>query len=140
MDKRIESLDPKSSLIFATGPFTGSPVPMVSRCAVCGISPLTGIWGEATTGGIFPVRLKSSGYDGILIIGKAANPVYLRIINGKAEIRDAADVWGRDAYETQDILTKAFKDTRVSISCIGSAGEKLLRHACIMNAGCPYGL
>ncbi len=135
VDKRIESLDPQSSMIFATGPFTGSPVPMVSRCAVCGISPLTGIWGEATTGGIFPVRLKSSGYDGIFIVGKAANPVYLSVINGKAEIRDAEAVWGRDAYETQDVLTKGFKDTRVSISCIGRAGEKLLKNACIMNDG-----
>ena len=135
VDKGVKPLDPQNHLVFATGPFTGSPIPMVSRSAVCGISPATGIWGEATTGGFFPVRLKSSGYDGIFIVGRAAKPVYLSIINGKAEIKDAKEVWGKDVYETQGILKRHGKETNTSVSCIGGAGEKLLRYACIMNDG-----
>ena len=54
MKKRTDPLAPENPLIFSTGPFTGTPLPMVSRYAVGGISPLTGFWGEATSGGRFP--------------------------------------------------------------------------------------
>ena len=67
----MDPLSPENPIIFNTGPFTGSNVPMVSRAAICGISPGTGLWGEATTGGKFPMRLKGTGYDGIIITGKA---------------------------------------------------------------------
>ena len=78
----MDPLAPENPLVFATGPFTGSNVPMVSRIAVCGISPGTGLWGEATTGGKFPVRMKGTGYDGILITGKSEKPVYLYVNQG----------------------------------------------------------
>ena len=67
----MDPLAPENPLVFAVGPFTGTTIPMVSRSAVCGISPLTGIWGEATTGGVFPFRLKAAGFEGIFITGKA---------------------------------------------------------------------
>jgi aldehyde:ferredoxin oxidoreductase len=50
-------LSPENPMVMATGPFTGSPIPMVSRYVVAGLSPLTGFWGEATSGGVFPFRL-----------------------------------------------------------------------------------
>ena len=79
-------LSPENPIVMATGPFTGSPLPMVSRYAVAGISPLTGFWGEATSGGVFPFRLKGSGWDGIIVVGKAERPVYLYLKNGQAII------------------------------------------------------
>lgn len=133
VDKKANPLDPQKPLIFATGPFTGSTIPMVSRSAVCGISPATGIWGEATTGGVFPVRLKASGYDGIFVVGRGPKPVYLSIVDGKAEIKDASHIWGENANETREILMRELKGPNVSVSCIGGAGERLLRYACIMN-------
>ena len=135
VDKEVKPLDPQNHLVFATGPFAGSPIPMVSRSTVCGIAPATGIWGEASTGGFFPARLKSSGYDGIFIIGRAVKPVYISVVDGKAEIKDAKKIWGKDAYTTQAILKNKVEDTNTSISCIGEAGEKQLRYACIMHDG-----
>ena len=130
-----DPLAPEAPLVFASGPLTGSALPMVSRSAVCGISPATGIWGEATTGGTFPVRLKASGFDGIFSTGRARKPVYLYIKDGRAEIRDAANLWGKDSYETQDSLKNTLKEKGLSISCIGKAGEHQVRYACIMNDG-----
>ena len=75
--KGMDPLSPESPLIFSTGPLTATSFPMVSRYAVSGISPLTGYWGEATSGGKFPFRLKESGFDGIFITGRAKKPVYL---------------------------------------------------------------
>jgi aldehyde:ferredoxin oxidoreductase len=129
----MDPLAPESPLIFSTGPFTGSSIPMVSRYAVCGISPLTGYWGEATSGGAFPFRLKQAGYDGIFITGKAEKPVYLFMDNGKAELRDASDLWGRDIYETQAKLKAAIGQTGLGMACIGPAGENLAKTAGIMN-------
>jgi len=119
VDKSRDPLAADSPLVFAAGPFTGSNIPMVSRSAVCGISPLTGIWGESTTGGVFPVRLKNAGFDGIYITGKSKKPVYLYIKNGKAELRDATRLWGNDIYQTQEILKNELKETGLGISCIG---------------------
>lgn len=129
----MDPLSPASPLVFATGPLTGTPVPMVSRYAVCGISPLTGYWGEATSGGQFPFRLKASGYDGILVTGKADTPVYLQVNAGLAEIKDASHLWGKDIYQTQQTLKQELGDTALSVACIGQAGERLIKHACVMN-------
>ena len=129
----IDPLAPENPMVMATGPFTGTPIPMVSRYAVAGISPLTGFWGEATSGGVFPFRLKGSGWDGIIVTGKADGPVYLYLKDGQAEIKDAAALWGKASYETQKIIKDELAGAKVSVACIGPAGEKLIKYACIMN-------
>jgi aldehyde:ferredoxin oxidoreductase len=134
---RIQSdTDPLSAenpLVMATGPFTGTPIPMVSRYAIGGISPLTGFWGEATSGGVFPFRLKGSGWDGIIVSGKADKPVYLHLKDDHAEIRDAKNIWGKDTYDTQKSIKQELQDDKISVACIGPAGEKLIKYACVMN-------
>lgn len=133
VQKGMDPLAPESPLIFATGPFTGTSIPMVSRYAVCGISPLTGYWGEATSGGAFPFRLKQSGYDGLFITGRADKPVYLDLDQGTAEIHEATDLWGKDIYETQRLLKAAIGKPALGMACIGPAGERMARTAGIMN-------
>lgn len=129
----MDPLGPSSPLIFAAGPFTGTSIPMVSRSSVSGISPYTGIWGEATTGGTFPFALKNSGYDGVYIVGKAKKPVYLFINDGKTEIREASHLWGKDTYATQQVIKDELKGVRHHVSCIGKGGENLVPYACIIN-------
>lgn len=128
----MNPLAPENPLVFATGPFIGSNIPMVSRAAICGIAPGSGLWGEATTGGNFPFRLKGTGYDGILITGKAAKPVYLFVKGGKAEFKDASHLWGKNTYETQEMIDKEVGE-KASTACIGMGGEKLIKFAGIMN-------
>ncbi len=128
----MDPLSAEAPLVFASGPFNGTNVPMVSRATICGIAPGTGLWGEATTGGQFPTRLKGSGFDGLLITGRAEKPVYLYVKDGKAEIRDAVHLWGKDSYETQEIIAKEVED-KSSTACIGAGGEKGIRFAGIMN-------
>jgi aldehyde:ferredoxin oxidoreductase len=131
--KGMDPLAPESPLVFATGPFTLTSIPMVSRYAVAGISPLTGWWGEATSGGVFPFRLKGAGYDGIFITGKAAEPVYLLLEKGMVILKDAAHLWGKDTYETQDMIKEELGQTGLGIALIGVAGEKMVKTAGIMN-------
>jgi aldehyde:ferredoxin oxidoreductase len=69
-----------------------------------GKSPLTGGWGDANCGGHFGPYLKFAGFDAVFLTGISEKPVYLLIDNGKVEIKEAAHVWGKDTYQSEDIL------------------------------------
>ena len=125
---------PENELVFMTGPVTGTALPKSSRYIVAGISPATGIWGQAHSGGRFADELRHAGIDGIVVRGQSSKPVYLWINNGKAELRDAAHVWGKDTWEVSDILQRE-TDVKASVACIGVSGEKLVKIAGIMNDG-----
>ncbi len=128
----VDPLGPENILGFMTGPLTGTPAVMGSRYAVVGKSPLTGGWGNASSGGDFAPYLKFAGYDGVFFTGISEKPVYLFIDNGKAELRNAAHLWGKDSIETEDILKNELGE-EVRVASIGPAGEKTSLIACITN-------
>jgi aldehyde:ferredoxin oxidoreductase len=120
----IDPLGPDNILGILTGPLTGTKAISGTRFTVVGKSPLTECWGDANSGGCFSAYLKFSGYDGLFFTGISEKPVYLYINNGKAQLRDAAHLWGKDTYQTEDILKSELgKDT--AVACIGQSGEKL---------------
>jgi aldehyde:ferredoxin oxidoreductase len=128
----VDALGPEALMGFVTGPLTGTPAPIGSRYTVVGKSPLTGTWGDANSGGDFGPHLKFAGYDAVFFRGVADRPVYLDINEGKAALRDAEHLWGKDSHETEEMLKAELgKDTRVA--CIGPAGEKLSLISCVMN-------
>jgi aldehyde:ferredoxin oxidoreductase len=98
---------------------------------VVGKSPLTGTWGDSSSGGNFGPYLRFAGYDAVFFTGLSEKPVYLLIDNGKAEIRDADRLWGKDTHETEDIL-KQEHGNQVEVACIGPSGEKVSLIAAIM--------
>ena len=127
----VDPLGPENTLGFTTGPFTGTLVPTAARYTAVGKSPLTGGWGEAHSGGSFGPYLKFSGFDAVFFTGISPKPVYLLIDNGKAQLKDAGYLWGKDTYETEDTLEAEYgKQSRVA--CIGPAGEQLTLIAGIM--------
>jgi aldehyde:ferredoxin oxidoreductase len=128
-----DPLGPENKLIFASGPFSGTSIPCASRMAVTAKSPLTHAVGVSLTGGYFPVELKFAGYDVLIIEGKAENPTYLWIKDGKALFRSAQKLWGMKTTDCQQIIKNELSDQNVRIACIGPAGEKLSRMACIIN-------
>ena len=132
MKAGADALGPDNILGFMTGPFTGTQAISGTRFTVVGKSPLTGGWGDANSGGYFGAYLKFAGYDGVFFTGIAKKPVYLYIDNGKAELKDASNLWGKDTYETEDIIKAELgKDTQ--IACIGPGGEKLARIAGVVH-------
>ncbi len=132
MKAGTDPLGPDSILGVMTGPFTGTDAISGTRFTIFGKSPLTGGWGDANSGGYFGAYIRFSGYDGILFTGISKKPVYLFIDSGKAELRDASHLWGKDTYETEDILKEELGDD-VAIICIGPSGEKLSLVSCIMH-------
>lgn len=133
----VEPFDPENRLIFTTGPLTGTSIPGSGTYAVSSRSPLTGLAGIAHANGFFGARLKYSGYDGIIFQGASEEWVYLLISEGKAELRDAGDLCGKDTWETEEILHQRHgegkMDVRTSVASIGPAGEKLVRFSGIFS-------
>jgi aldehyde:ferredoxin oxidoreductase len=127
----VDPLGPDNTLGFVTGVLTGTDAMGGSRYVVVGKSPTTGGWGDANCGGNIGPYLKFAGYDAVFFTGISAKPVYLYIDNGKAELRDASQLWGKDTFETEDILRGELgKD--VEVACIGPLGEKVSLIAAVM--------
>jgi aldehyde:ferredoxin oxidoreductase len=127
-----DPLGKDNRLIFMTGPLTGTASPSAARYSVVTKSPLTGIWGQANSGGSFGPDMKKSGYDGIIFQGISEKPVLLVITDGSAELRDAGHLWGKIVPETEDRLKEEL-GTHYTISSIGPGGENLVKYAAIMN-------
>ncbi len=131
--KGADPLGPENVLIFAPGVLTGAPVPGAGRHSVGAKSPLTGGFGESESGGFWGAELKRAGWDGIVVHGAAAAPVYLWINEDKVEIRDASHLWGKITGDVQDAVLAEVGDARARVATIGPAGENLVRFACIAN-------
>jgi aldehyde:ferredoxin oxidoreductase len=135
----IAPMDPQSPLFIMTGPLVGTSFPGSSRFVMCSRSPLTGIWGEAASGGTFGADLKKAGLDGITITGKADRPVHIFIEDGKVSVENAGDVWGMDTYETIDALKEKYAEGRpVKVLAIGPAGENQVKFAAVSNDKAHY--
>src|SRR5512136_961129 len=101
LEDGTDPLGPENPLFFLTGPLVGTSMTSAGRYSVCARSPLTGIWGEANSGGFFGPELRYAGYDGVLITGRAEQPVWLSILEGQPELHPASNLWGNDIYSTQ---------------------------------------
>ena len=133
VDGATDPLGPDNVLIFMTGPLVGTPMPSAGRCSVCALSPLTRIWGESNTGGFFGPELRFAGYDGIIVTGRAEKPVWLSIVEGRAELRDGAGLWGSDSYAAQERVRETLGEPKARVACIGAAGERRVKMAAVMN-------
>jgi aldehyde:ferredoxin oxidoreductase len=123
---------PDNKLIFAAGPLSGTAAPTGGRYEVSCKSPLTGTITGANSGGEWAAYLRRAGIEVIVFEGKAKKPMYLQITDGKTELKSAEKLWGLDTHKTTDALQQELgKEYRVA--CIGPAGEKLVKIACVIN-------
>ena len=99
MKPKVNAFSPENILGFVTGPLTGTSAVCSGRFAAVAKSPLTGTWGDANCGGDFGPKLKFAGYDAVFFFGIARQPLYLLIEEGKAELKDASDLWSKDCLE-----------------------------------------
>lgn len=128
----VQPFDPENKVIFTAGPLNGTGAVQASKGCIAGKSP---VWYPVhsftygTTGNFSPM-MKRAGFDAIIIEGKADHPVYLWIYNGRCEIRDAWDLWGKTTRNTRALLYKKH-NKHVVTATIGPAGENLVVSACV---------
>ena len=133
MPAHTDPFAPENVLVIANGLLTGSPVSTATRYVVAARSPLTGGYGESEAGGFWGPELKMAGFEAIIIKGKSAEPVYLWIQDGKAELRSAKHLWGKTPLDVQTDIRSELGDDKIRVLQIGPAGENLVRYACITN-------
>ena len=136
MTPEVDPYSPDAPLLFLVGPLTGTSGPTTGRFVVCGKGAATGLWAESNIGGFWGPELRMAGYDGLWITGRSPDPVYLWIHRGGVEVRSAAHLWGKDTYETQDLVRDEVEEKRARVCVIGPAGENRVRFASIM---CDHG-
>jgi len=123
MPKGADALGPDNVLTLMCGVTTGAAISGQSRINANAKSPISGGIGDSQGGGYFPAELKFAGFDGIVIKGRSSKPVYLSIIEGKPELRDASHLMGKITGEVDEILKKELNDNKIEILQHGPAAE-----------------
>ena len=121
----VDTLAPENAIIIGAGPFSGTIIPGASELLITTKFPINGAFATGSGGGRMPHMLKTCGYDNVVITGRAARPVYLKVLDDDVELCDAADIWGKDCVETDDVLRRRHEPC--SIVPIGPAGENLVK-------------
>ncbi|OLD31603.1 MAG: hypothetical protein AUI49_05425, partial [Candidatus Rokubacteria bacterium 13_1_40CM_2_68_13] len=124
----VDAFDPANAIVFSVGPITDTTVPGNSRACVAAKSPLTNLFFDSTFGGRFPATLKRTGFDAVIITGRAAGPGYLVVTEQGAELKAADDLRGRTTRDTVQALVAA-EGTDADAIAIGPAGERRVRFA-----------
>ncbi len=131
----VKPTDSEAPLLFMTGPLAGTSAPSSSNLAIVSLNHNTP-YAVATghTHGYWAAYLRHAGYDGIIFTGRADQPVYLWIDDDRVEIRDAAPYWGKDTRDTERLIKRELGDEeKISVACIGPAGEAMLHGASVKN-------
>jgi aldehyde:ferredoxin oxidoreductase len=127
------ALSPDNLLIFAPGIMQGTNLPGAGRHGVGGKSPLTGALAGAEAGGWWGHEFKRTGYDALVIRGRADGPVYIHIHNGEVEIRPAGHLWGQLTAPVEQALRQELGDERLRVAQIGPAGENQVLYSAVMH-------
>ena len=133
VDPKVDPLSPENKLLMTTGPLTGTMASTGGRYSVVTKGALTGAIACSNSGGYFGAELKFAGWDMIIFEGKSPKPVYLSIENEKAELKDAAHLWGKTVWQTEEMIKKSHQDPQIRVCSIGRSGENGVLYACIVN-------
>ncbi len=125
LDPEVDPYSPDNMIFMGMGPLLGTEAPVSNKHSVMSKWPSTGTISTGTAGGDFGINVKRSGYDQVIIKGKAKRPVYIRIHNDGVEICDANDLWGKDTYQTTDRLWQRH-GRHYAVVAMGTAGERLV--------------
>jgi len=131
VDTALSHTDPENRLVLGPGVLTGSPVPTASRMKITSMGP-NKLLMSSGIGGFIGAEVRYAGYDNIIVQGRSESPVYLYINDEGVAFRDARHIWGKDTYETEEIIKKDTGDEDVKVMCIGPAGENMVSFSCIM--------
>ncbi|MCD2492590.1 hypothetical protein LQE92_08115 [Lacrimispora sp. NSJ-141] len=126
----VTPYDPANRLIVCTGALSGTFCPGTGRIVTVTKSPVTMGIASGNAGGSFGANLRYAGFEYIVVEGRSAKPVYLYIKDGNAEIKSAYAITGYTVDKAVDWLEETH-GTEISTMCIGTAGEQVVRFACV---------
>lgn len=116
-------LGPDNVLVVALGNLLGLVIPTGSKTCFGFKAPETGGYGKSIVGAKMGRELRKTGYDALVIKGKAEEPKILVIKDEEVKIEDAEEFWGLDTRESEKKIKEKYG--RVHTALIGPSGEKL---------------
>jgi aldehyde:ferredoxin oxidoreductase len=122
-EKGTDPLSPDNPIIFGAGPLVATGVPGAAKIVATTRFPLNSTISESVGSMRFALNLKGSGFDHMIITGRAKRPAVLILDHGMASLIDAGELWGRDIFETTNALKKSHGGLKSSVIAIGPAGE-----------------
>lgn len=132
-DPKTDPLDPESAIILGSGPLVGTLVPSANRLSVDFKNAMNHGVGSGNSGGFFATEMKLAGYDHIFITGKASDVIYLFIQDDKIYFKNAKGIWGKNTWETENLIKKKENISSLKILSIGIAGENKVKFACLIS-------
>ena len=133
VDAKVDALAPENKMIMATGPLTGTMASTGGRYSVITKSPLTSCVACSNSGGFIGAEIKNAGWDLIIFEGKSPTPVYLYVVNDKAELLPADHIWGTTVWHTDEWLHRQHQDPMLRIAAVGRSAEAGCLYAAIVN-------
>ncbi|MFI6760051.1 aldehyde ferredoxin oxidoreductase N-terminal domain-containing protein [Micromonospora sp. NPDC050417] len=121
----------RAPLALVAGTVAGVTGPGLARCAAIGISPLSGAVAETRAEGPYAAGLRAAGVTGVMLHGRAAEPVCVVVEAGRARLEPAGALWGQETGPATDTLLARYGD-EASVAVIGPAGEHGVRYASIV--------
>ncbi len=123
---------PSQPFILAIGPLTGH-YPLMSKTVCSFISPYHNQYTESHGGGRSALALFFTGYDALVIVGRAAGLCCLSIGSRHVQIKDTGFMKGMNSANSGKLIRRMFKKSsgHRSILRIGPAGEIGSAMACI---------
>ncbi|MBN2153291.1 MAG: hypothetical protein JW839_17695, partial [Candidatus Lokiarchaeota archaeon] len=132
LDKIKDPLGPENILIIARGPMTGEyRWPGGTKSVISAISPATNGYGEASVGGRAGEKMRNAGFDATCITGKAAKPCVIVVDAGKGSVTIEDDPGTENALDLGMQLVDKYGKETTGVFCIGIAGRKHARIACV---------
>ena len=132
----VEWSSPENGLIFMAGPLSGTRVSGSGTFCALGKGPMTNMAASTQANGFFGAFLRFSGFDGLVIRGRASNSTYLFIHDGEVEFKDATHLMGKGTLETAEMIKEELNlGKKLSVYAIGPGGENLVRFAVIVGDG-----
>lgn len=134
----VDPLGPDNHIVVASGPVAGTAIWGSCRHGVYTKSPQTGFYAESYSGGKAGDRIAGTGFDAVMIHGASGEPLWLEVCDKTVHFHSAADLWGKDTFQTEDAIRQWIKSNRpqarnCGVICIGPAGENKVSFAVLEN-------
>jgi aldehyde:ferredoxin oxidoreductase len=133
IDPQVDPLSPENKMIMTTGPLTGTMAATSGRYSVVTKGPLTHCIACSNSGGFIGAEMRFAGWDMIIFEGKSPKPVYLYVVNDKAELLSAEEIWGTSVWRTDEWLHAKHQDPMLRIAAVGRSAEAGCLYAAVVN-------
>jgi aldehyde:ferredoxin oxidoreductase len=131
----VDPLGEQAAMVFAFGPLGGTPLTTSAKLAIVAKSPLTFRLNDALTSSDFALAGKRTGFDALVLVGRAKEPSVLLVDEDRVTLEPCPDLWGSALSTSAVERALSTRFPGFAWASIGVAGERAVRYAGLCNGG-----